>query len=116
MGRGGEFDLRTPFEIQYVCYYKYQIKHMNTAKTAFIRARIEPKLKKEAEVIFKKIGVNTTDAITIFLRQVTFYQGLPFFVNIPNKETISALGEDLSSVKSYTNVDNMFTEILNEKE
>ena len=62
-------------------------------KTATISARIEPKLKRNAEHVLEKLGLGTTDAITIFLSQVVLRQGLPFEVRIPNAETRSALDE-----------------------
>ena len=57
------------------------------AKTATIRARIEPELKKDVENLFKKLGLSTTEAISIFYRQVKLRKGLPFNVIIPNKTT-----------------------------
>lgn len=61
------------------------------AKTEFIRARIEPDLKTQAEEIFSKLGLSPTDAITLFYVQVTLHGGLPFEVRIPNNETIEAM-------------------------
>ena len=61
------------------------------AKTEFIRARVEPELKIQAEEIFSKLGLSPTDAITLFYVQVTLHGGLPFEVRIPNTETIDAL-------------------------
>ncbi|MCY3767598.1 MAG: type II toxin-antitoxin system RelB/DinJ family antitoxin [Gemmatimonadetes bacterium] len=61
------------------------------AKTEFIRARIEPELKTQAEEIFSKLGLSPTDAITLFYVQVILHDGLPFAVRIPNKETIEAM-------------------------
>lgn len=57
------------------------------AKTATIRARIEPELKKDVETLFKKLGLSTTEAISIFYRQVKLRKGLPFNVVVPNKTT-----------------------------
>jgi DNA-damage-inducible protein J len=57
------------------------------AKTATIRARIEPELKKDVESLFKKLGLSTTEAISIFYRQVKLRKGLPFNVVVPNKTT-----------------------------
>ena len=57
------------------------------SKTAVIRARIEPELKQNAEGIFGRLGVSTTQAIAIFYKQVVLRQGLPFNVAIPNKTT-----------------------------
>ncbi len=61
------------------------------AKTEFIRARIEPELKTQAEEIFSKLGLSPTDAITLFYVRVTLHGGLPFAVRIPNNETIEAM-------------------------
>lgn len=63
------------------------------AKSAMIRARVEPRLKQDAEAVFKKVGMTPTEAITLFYRQVTLNRGLPFSVHIPNKETQRAIRE-----------------------
>ena len=57
------------------------------AKTATIRARIEPNLKEDVEKLFRKMGLTTTEAINLFYRQVKLRNGLPFNVVIPNKTT-----------------------------
>ena len=71
------------------------------AKSETIRARIEPELKQEAETVFSRLGLSTTQAITLFYKQVILQQGLPFAVKIPNADTRKALqdaydGEDLA--------------------
>jgi DNA-damage-inducible protein J len=62
-------------------------------KSAHLNARIEPRLKRDAERILAKVGLSTTDAVTIFYRQITLRRGLPFDVCIPNAETVAALDE-----------------------
>jgi len=57
------------------------------AKTATIRARIEPALKEDVEKLFNKLGLTTTEAINLFYQQVKLRNGLPFSVVIPNKIT-----------------------------
>lgn len=57
------------------------------AKTAMIMARIEPDLKADTEKILQKLGLSTTEAITLFLSQIRLRKGLPFDVRIPNKTT-----------------------------
>jgi DNA-damage-inducible protein J len=57
------------------------------AKSGIIRARIEPELKEEAEIIFSALGLSITKAITLFYRQVKLMKGLPFEVRIPNHTT-----------------------------
>ena len=57
------------------------------SKTSTVRARIEPDLKEKAEQVFRKLGLTTTQAITLFYKQVELRNGLPFDVAIPNETT-----------------------------
>lgn len=61
------------------------------AKTETIRARVEPALKRDAEAVLKKIGLTSSEAIGLFLTQVSLTKGLPFPVRIPNKQTRQAI-------------------------
>jgi DNA-damage-inducible protein J len=70
-------------------------------KTAMIRARVEPELKAEAEEVLHGLGLTSTEAITLFYRQLALQRGLPFAVRLPNALTREALrqavaGEDLT--------------------
>jgi DNA-damage-inducible protein J len=62
-------------------------------KTAYINARVDEQLKTKAEKVLRHVGVNTSDAITMFLRQVVLRRGLPFDVRIPNTVTRRAIAE-----------------------
>jgi len=62
-------------------------------KTTTVRARVESKLKAEAEAVLQELGLTTSQAITIYLRQITLYKGIPFDIKIPNETTRKALGE-----------------------
>ncbi|PJE78345.1 Antitoxin DinJ [invertebrate metagenome] len=75
------------------------------SKTAVVRARIEPDVKHHAEAIFRELGLNTTEAITLFYRQVSLCNGLPFDVRIPNQETLKAF-EDTEKGKDLTHYEN----------
>ncbi len=61
------------------------------AKTAYINARVEQKLKRDAEKVFRRVSVNTSDAVSMFLRQVVLQHGMPFEVRIPNAESRKAI-------------------------
>jgi len=70
------------------------------SKTAMVRARVEPELKDHAEGVFHRLGLNATQAITIFYKQVELRDGLPFDVVVPASTTkrtfdASEAGEDL---------------------
>ena len=60
---------------------------------ATVRARVDSDLKQEAEAIFKKLGLNTSQAIVMFLNMVKLQNGIPFDMKIPNKETLKAMQE-----------------------
>lgn len=61
------------------------------AKTTTIRARVEPSLKRDAEAVLRKVGLTSSEAITLFLAQVKLQKGLPFAVSIPNETTRRAI-------------------------
>lgn len=56
-----------------------------------INIRIEHDLKVNAEVILKQLGINTTDAVRMFLKQVCLTKSLPLSIKLPNKKTIEAI-------------------------
>jgi DNA-damage-inducible protein J len=72
--------------------------------TQMIHTRIDQNLKRKAELVFSSLGINTTEAIRMFLTQVTLRQGIPFDIKIPNKETRKAMDELLTNknLKSYS--------------
>jgi len=83
-----------------------------TAKTTFIRARVEPRLKREAERVLHSLGINTTSAVTMFLKQVSLRKGIPFDIYIPNKDTICAFNEKLNIRSAYADADQLMVDIL----
>ncbi len=90
------------------------------AKTKTVKARMEPGLKLQGEAVLSAIGLNTTEAITMFFRQIVMRQGLPFDAKIPNAETIKVLedaakGIGLSGPMSLEEFEAKYTKIANEK-
>lgn len=83
-----------------------------------INVRVNPELKKEADAVFSSLGLTLSSAINIFLMKAVQEQGIPFDVTFkPNKETIEAMKESERiahdpTVKGYTDVDEMFRDIL----
>jgi len=63
------------------------------SKTSTVRARIEPDLKDKAEQVFHKLGLTSTQAITLFYKQVELRNGLPFDIVIPNKTTLRTFND-----------------------
>ena len=83
------------------------------AKTAFIRARIEPELKDHVEKILEKLGLTQTDAIKIFYKQIELYHGLPFEVKIPNANTKKAIKESMEgkNQERFGSADELFDDL-----
>jgi DNA-damage-inducible protein J len=63
------------------------IGEMIMSKSAMIRARLEPELKENAETVLRRLGLNATQAITMFYKQVELRGGLPFDVVMPTPTT-----------------------------
>jgi len=82
-------------------------------KTAYITARVEPKLKASAEGVLQRLGLSTTDAITMFLHQIALQRGLPFEVRIPNAATRKAVEEvEAGRGRSFASVDDLMKDAL----
>jgi DNA-damage-inducible protein J len=76
-------------------------------KSSTITIRVAPQLKKESEEIFEALGLTTTQAISLFLKQTALNKGLPFAVEIPNEKTLQAIEDGLNkrSTKTFENTD-----------
>jgi len=69
-------------------------------KTAEVRSRIEPLLKEQSTEVLASLGLDMSDAIRLFLRQVIEVRGLPFEVRKPNPETVAAMLEARAMAKA----------------
>ncbi len=85
--------------------------------------RVDKTLKRQADELFKKLGMNTSVALNMFLTQSVREQQIPFRPSMnpePSKELLEAIqeGEDILSgkikTKGYHNVRKMIEDILNE--
>ncbi|MEM1041276.1 MAG: type II toxin-antitoxin system RelB/DinJ family antitoxin [Bacteroidota bacterium] len=82
-------------------------------KTATISARIDPDTKREAESVFRDLGLSASQAITLFYRQVQLRRGLPFEVKMPNETTRKALreAEARDGLASFDSTDALFDDL-----
>ena len=83
-----------------------------------IHMRVDPELKSDAEAILNSLGLSTTDAIKMFLKQIILNDGIPFEVKRPkpNAETLAAIKEAEAlakdkNAKTYDSVDELFKEL-----
>lgn len=81
---------------------------------------LDPEIKQKAQALFAELGLDLSTAINIYLHQAVLENGIPFLItrDVPNAETIEAIKEverlkaDPSIGKSYTDVDEMFEDLL----
>lgn len=89
-----------------------EMKTMSKGATATVHARVSPTLKKRAEGILARVGLNPSDAVRLLYSQVVEVQGLPFPVRIPNAETRKALAEARSGkLKGFDSVEELFADL-----
>ena len=83
-----------------------------------IRARIEPRLKKQAEAALDDLGLSPTTAIGIFYRQIVEHGGLPFDVRIPTAATRRAMLDARTGrgVERAESVDELFAKLESDDE
>lgn len=82
-------------------------------KAAVISARIDPGLKHNVEQILDDLGLNMTQAITLFFKQVELQHGLPFDVRLPNEVTRAALEDARArrNLKTFESTDALFDDL-----
>ena len=83
------------------------------AKTTTISARIDPDIKKQAERVFRELGLTSSQAITLFYKHVELQQGLPFIVKIPNALTVETLeaARSRSNLESFNTAEDLFEDL-----
>ena len=92
------------------------------ARTSSMHVRVEPKIKEEAEKILKKLGMTSSEAINIYLKQIILNSGIPFDVKIPqfNDDMLEAIAEskDLeenpNKYKKYNNIKDLMEDLESE--
>ena len=85
------------------------------AKSLTLHTRIEPEVKSQVDSILNELGISTTEAISMFFRQIIRYRGIPLDLRIPNAETLTAMEETEEilnkGVSRFSNLDEMFEEL-----
>ena len=73
--------------------------------------KLDVEIKAKAKEIFNELGITMSEAVNIFLTQVTLHKGLPFEVKIPNKETKKAIEEAQKGINMEpTSIEEMILE------
>lgn len=82
-------------------------------RTAIIQARIDPDVKKKAQKILEKLNISMSEAISLYLTQVTLQRGIPFEIRLPSQTTLAALRdvEERKNLNSANSVDEFFEKV-----
>jgi DNA-damage-inducible protein J len=83
------------------------------AKEAMVRARVAADLKEKAEKVLAQLGLSTSQAITLFLKQVELRRGLPFQVELPNEQTEKTFRDTDKgrNLKRFKKADDLFKDL-----
>ncbi len=74
--------------------------------------RIEETSYHKAKEILSQMGLNYSQAISVFNNMIVLNNGLPFELKIPNDDTKKALHElETKKGKSFKNVDELFDDL-----
>jgi DNA-damage-inducible protein J len=82
-------------------------------KTATVTVRLDPKVKKNAQKVLEKLGITTSQAVTMYFNQISEEQGLPFRPHIPNAETLQAMDDVANhrNIKTFDNLEDLFKDL-----
>ncbi len=82
-------------------------------KTDTLTVRIDPKVKKNAMKIFEKMGMTSSEAVTLYFTQVSAEKGLPFRPHIPNPETERVIQEAMAgkNLKSFDTLKDLLKDL-----
>jgi DNA-damage-inducible protein J len=74
--------------------------------------RVEETSYHQAKEILSQIGLNYSQAISVFNNMIVLNKGLPFELKLPNDKTKLALDElESRKGKSFKNVDELFDDL-----
>lgn len=85
---------------------------------SLIQARVDNKVKEEAEDIINKLGISLNEAIRMFLMQVIIHKGIPFKPTLrpeyePNERLVQVIAdvENKKDLTRYKNTDEMWKDL-----
>ena len=95
------------------CNYKNNQIGSIMAKSETIQARINPDVKREAQKILGQLHISMSEAIAMYLTQITLHKGIPFEIKIPNEITAKTLKESEAgkNLHKAENVNDLFKEL-----
>ena len=78
-----------------------------------IQTRVDPAVKRNAQIILNKLNISMSEAISMYLSQITLQRGIPFEIKLPNKVTAKTLrdSENGNNLQKVDSVDELFEEL-----
>lgn len=71
------------------------------ATTAFVRARIDEKLKDEASEVLAEFGLTVSDIVRMTLTRVAKDRAVPLELKVPNAQTQAAMRQSRALMKKH---------------
>lgn len=85
--------------------------------TEVVRARIDPRVKKQAIAVLSGMGLSVSDAIRMLLIRVAEEQAMPFPLRVPNAKTQQAMqAVKDGEVAEFASVEELFADLKDEEE
>ena len=82
------------------------------SKAATVQARVDVKLKKQADIILHRIGLSASQAINALYAQIVLRKGIPFELRIPSDVTLQAIHElESGGGKVFSNFHDMINDL-----
>ena len=83
------------------------------AKTAVIQTRVTPEIKSSVQKILDELNITMSEAISVYLTQITLHRGIPFELKIPNRITADTLkkSEEGKELQDVSGTDELFGEL-----
>ena len=71
------------------------------ASTAFVRARVDEKLRDEAAEVLAEFGLTVSDVVRMTLTRVAKDRAVPLELKVPNAATRAAMRESRAAMKKH---------------
>jgi DNA-damage-inducible protein J len=89
---------------------------MAATATEVVRARIDPKLKSEAESVLSELGLTSSDAIRMLMTRIAKDKALPLPIKVPNPGLVEAMAEAESIAtdrdrRTFASAEDLFSDL-----
>lgn len=69
--------------------------------TSVINVNVPTNVKKEANILFEKLGLNMSTAINMFLKKSIKENGIPFDLKLDNEKELNETKEELRKMENH---------------